>query len=97
MAIFKAELVLALRDRRRDGAYPWGRRLIVAAMEVVFTIIGFLVGVIFGTATLQLARGGRNAAYRDLVARHPWIRLMSGLWIIAWGILVAVLARGFTH
>jgi hypothetical protein len=42
-------------------------------MGVAFTIVGFLVGAIFGTATLQLARGGRNAAYRNLVVRHPWI------------------------
>ena len=74
-----------------------GQLLIVGAMGVVFAIVGFLVGVFFGMATLQLARGGRSAAYRDLVARHPWIRLMSGFWIIAWGVVVAVLARGFTH
>jgi hypothetical protein len=63
-------------------------------MGVVFTIVGFLVGAIFGTATLQLARGGLNPSYRDLVARHSWIRLLSGLWVIAWGVVMAVLAHG---
>ena len=71
-----------------------GRLLIVAAMRVVFAIVGFLVGAIFGAATLQLARGGLNPSYRDLIARHPWIRLLSGLWVIAWGVVMAVLTHG---
>jgi hypothetical protein len=63
-------------------------------MGVVFAIVGFVVGVTFGMGVLQLARGGRHSAYRDLVARRPWIRLLSGVCVLACGVVVAVLARG---
>jgi hypothetical protein len=62
----------------------------------LFAIVGFAVGVIFGMAVLELARGGRSPAYRDLVKRHPWIRLLSALSVIACGVVMAVLARGLT-
>ena len=62
-------------------------------MGIEFAIVGFLLGVIFGMAVLQFARDGRHPAYRDLVKRHPSIRLLSGLCVIACGVVMAVLAH----
>jgi hypothetical protein len=85
---------LALPDTQRDGMYPWRQLLILGAMGVVFATVGFVVGLIFCMVVLQLARGGRSPAYRDLVRRHPLVRLLSALCVIACGVVMAVLAHG---
>ena len=54
-------------------------------MEIVFAIIGFVVGVIIGMAAFALVVGERRADYRILAARHPWIWLLHILWNVACG------------
>jgi hypothetical protein len=58
-------------------------------MEIVFAILGFVVGAIIGMAAFALVVGERRANYRVLAARHPWIRLVLILWIVACGSVVA--------
>jgi hypothetical protein len=61
-------------------------------MEIVFAIIGFVVGVIISMAAFALVVGERRANYRVLAARHPWIRLLSILWNVACGAATAFIA-----
>ena len=65
-------------------------------MGIVFAAIGFIVGAVIGMMGLMWLAlgGGRHLAYRDLVSRHPPIRLLSGLAIIGCGVVVAYLAQG---
>jgi hypothetical protein len=49
-------------------------------MEIVFAILGFVVGAIIGMAAFALVVGERRVNYRVLAARHPWIRLVLILW-----------------
>ena len=61
-------------------------------MEIVFAILGFVIGAIIGMAAFALVVGERRANYRLLVAHHPWIRLIFILWIVTCSAVVALLA-----
>jgi hypothetical protein len=61
-------------------------------MEIVFAILGFVVGAIIGMAVFALVVGERRANYRVLAARHPWIRLVFILCIVTSGAVVALFA-----
>ena len=61
-------------------------------MEIVFAILGFVVGAILGMAAVALVVGERRVNYRVLAARHPWIRLVLILWNFACGGVAAFFA-----
>ena len=62
-------------------------------MQAVFAIFGFIVGAILGMVALILASAGtRHLASWDLEDRHRWILQVSGLAIIACGVVLGFLA-----
>jgi hypothetical protein len=62
-------------------------------MDFVFAVIGFVGGVVIGMVVFVLViNGGRRATYQLMTIRHPWIRLVSILWIVACGVVVAIVA-----
>jgi hypothetical protein len=65
----------------------------VASIDVILAAVGFVIGVILGMAAFALVVGER---YRIWAARHPWIRLVSILWFLACGAMVAFLAYRLT-
>jgi hypothetical protein len=66
-------------------------------MGLIFAIIGFVLGAIIGMATFALVVGERRAAYRALAVRRPWVRLVSVLWIVACGAVVAIVGYRLAH
>jgi len=62
-------------------------------MATVFAIIGFIIGATIGIAVFTLVIDGkRRTAYKAVVARQPWIRLLPVLCIVASGAVGAYLA-----
>jgi hypothetical protein len=65
----------------------------VVSIEIILAIIGFLVGAGIGMAVFALVIDGEcGQTYRLFAVRHPWIRLMSILWIVTCGAVLAYLA-----
>jgi hypothetical protein len=60
---------------------------------MVFAIIGFVGGAVTGMAVFALVIDGeRRAACQLMAIRHPWIRLVSILWIVVCGAVVVIVA-----
>jgi hypothetical protein len=59
------------------------------SINVILAAIGFVVGVIVGMAAFALVVGEQ---YRVWATRHPWIRLVSILWVVACGAVIAIVA-----
>jgi ABC-type antimicrobial peptide transport system permease subunit len=63
----------------------------VISINVILAFIGFLVGAGIGMTVFALVMDGeRGQIYRLFAVRHPWIRLVPILWIVACGVVVAI-------
>jgi hypothetical protein len=65
----------------------------VVSINLILAFIGFVIGAIIGMAVFALViNGERRAAYQLMTTRHPWIRLVSPLWSVACGAVLAFFA-----
>jgi multisubunit Na+/H+ antiporter MnhB subunit len=63
-------------------------------VSIIVAIIGFVVGANIAIGTLVLAIGGSRGRMHQAWRRRPLVRLLGGLYVIALGAGVAVLAHG---
>jgi hypothetical protein len=64
----------------------------IDAMGTIFTLLGFAIGAAVGIGSLTLALGGEQ---HDELMKRPWVRMGSGLYVIACSLLVAFVVRQF--
>jgi hypothetical protein len=65
----------------------------VISINVILAAVGFVVGVVIGIAVFALViEGKRGGTYQLMAIRHPWIRSLPILWIVACGVGVALVA-----
>jgi hypothetical protein len=65
----------------------------VVSINIILAIVGFVVGTVLGIAAFALVIGGKHGeTYQLMAVRHPWIRLVPVLWIVACGAVVAIVA-----
>jgi len=65
----------------------------VISINIILAFIGFAVGAAIGIGAFALViEGARRETYQLMANRHPWIRLLSVVWILACGAVVAIIA-----